>query len=57
VSGPIIRRADGAVWKPGLRARKGTDHISNLVGACQECNTKKGSMSAVEFMKTFNTPA
>lgn len=32
-------------------SRGGTWHITNLVGACSECNSLKGNMSADEFLR------
>ena len=33
------------------RSRGGSDHISNLVWACRECNEEKGSMTVEEYME------
>jgi 5-methylcytosine-specific restriction endonuclease McrA len=31
------------------RSRGGSDHLSNLVGSCAECNQDKGSLTGEEY--------
>lgn len=48
------RQATADHVKP--RAKGGLDHESNIVAACAECNTLKGSKSAGQFMKLIKKP-